>query len=242
MPVLPSLPTALPTPAEEATPLGAWATALARPAFRLSWALLLVLLFGVLVPLVPGFFVWVQAREGAVLADPLLHLLPRHDVATPVFVLMYGGVLAAVGWLTRQPQLFLRGLWGYLILLLLRISTIWLVALNPPPGLLPMPDPFTALVFHTTASEAITKDLFFSGHTATVALLALAVRGPWFRRGLALVALAIGVLVLVQRVHYSYDVLAAPFFAWFAYWLAGFIVRPAIKDASAATRATDQLS
>jgi hypothetical protein len=225
-----SLPTTLSTAEELPTPPSAWAKALARPAFRLSWALLLVVLFGGLLPLLPGFFLWAQARQGAVLADPLLHLLPRHDVATPVFVLMYGAVLVAVGWLTRQPLLFLRGMWGYFILLMLRMGTIWLVALNPPLDLVAMPDPFTALVFHTAASEAITKDLFFSGHTATVALLAIAVRGRWLRRLLALVALLIGLLVLVQRVHYSYDVLAAPLFAWFAYWVAGFITRRATEE------------
>jgi hypothetical protein len=37
---------------------------------------------------------------------------------------------------------------------------------------------------------------------------------------------AVGLLVLVQRVHYSYDVLAAPLFAWLAYWLAGQVSKP----------------
>lgn len=234
MHVSPTAPTLSNPAAAPAVPLagaGAWAQALTRPAFRLSWGLLLVLLFGVLVPLVPGFFLAIQAREGAVLADPLLHLLPRADVTTPVFVLMYGAVLGAVGWLTRQPLLFLRGLWGYFLLLVLRIVSIWLVPLNPPLDLVPMPDPFTAFFFHTAAAEAITKDLFFSGHTATVAILALAVRGRWLRGTLALAAVLIGVLVLVQRVHYSYDVLAAPLFAWFAYWLAGRITQRATAPA-----------
>jgi hypothetical protein len=236
MRVLPSSLTPTFSATEEAAVVpGAWAQALARPAFRLSWLLLVVLLFGVLVPLVPGFFVWVQAREGVVLADPLLHLLPRHDVATPVFVLMYGAVFTAVGWLTRHPQLFLRGLWAYFILMVLRLGSIWLWALNPPLDLVPMPDPFTAFFFHTAASEAITKDLFFSGHTATVAILALSVRGRLLRPALAVVAVLIGVLVLVQRVHYSYDVLAAPLFAWFAYWLAGIITRRAIEEVAVPT-------
>lgn len=223
-----SVPTALPITEPGPALLGAWARAWARPAFRLGWALLVVVLFGGLLPLLPGFFLWAQARPGAVLADPLLHLLPRHDVATPVFVLMYGAVVVAVGRLARQPLLFLRGMWGYLLLLLLRIGTIWLVPLNPPADLVAMPDPFMAFIFHTAASEAITKDLFFSGHTATVALLAIASSGRWLRRGLALATFLVGLLVLVQRVHYTYDVLAAPFFAWFAYWLAGFITRRAI--------------
>lgn len=203
----------------------AWALALAEPAFRWRWLVLLVLLFGGLVPVVPGFFHYIQQRSGAVAFDPLLGLLPRYDVAVPVFALMYGSVLVAVGWLTRHPHLFLRGLWGYFILLLLRMASIWLLPLVPPLDILAMPDPFLALIFHTEASEAITKDLFFSGHTSTVVLLALAVRGRWLRSALALGATLIGLLVLVQRVHYTYDVLAAPLFAWLAYWAAGFIWR-----------------
>ncbi len=213
----------------------AWRQGWARPAFRWSWAVLVVLLFGAVIPIVPSYFHYIQLRQANVVADPLLGLLPRLDVAWPIFALMYGGVLAAAGWLTCRPYLFLRGLWGYLLLLLMRMAAIWLVPLAPPLDILAMPDPFLALVFHTAPSEAITKDLFFSGHTSTVALLALAVRGRWWRGALALAALGIAVLVLVQRVHYSYDVVAAPFFAWLAYWAAGFIVRPAVPDTIART-------
>jgi hypothetical protein len=225
----PSLTPTLPATDEAAVVPGAWAQELARPAFRLSWVLLLALLFGGLVPQVPGFFLYIQQRSGPVLADPLLHLLPRYDVATPVFVLMYGAVVVGVGWLLWHPRFFLRGMWALLLLLLMRMGTIWLFPLSPPLDMLAMPDPFTAKMFHTAADAAITKDLFFSGHTATVTLLALAVRGRWWREGLALAAVLVGVLVLVQRVHYTYDVLAAPLFAWFAYWLAGFITAPALK-------------
>jgi hypothetical protein len=217
--------------AEAAPGREAWALAWQQPAFRRSWLLLLALLFGVMVPLVPVFFHHMQQRPGVLLPDPLLELLPCFDVATPVFVLMYGAVLGAVGWLTRQPQLFLRGLWGYFILLVFRMVTIWLVPLAPPVHILAMPDPFLALLFHTDASEAITKDLFFSGHTSTVAILALAVRGTWMRRILFSTMVAIGVLVLVQRVHYTYDVLAAPLFAWLAYWVAGRLTRRATTPA-----------
>jgi len=41
---------------------------------------------------------------------------------------------------------------------------------------------------------------------------------------------AVGVLVLVQRVHYSYDALAAPLFAWLAYWLAGQVSAGAVSQ------------
>nr|WP_262896050.1 sphingomyelin synthase family protein [Hymenobacter sp. BT523] len=79
-------------------------------------------------------------------------------------------------------------------------------------------------IFEVT-TQPIVRDLFFSGHTATMALLVLAVRGRAWRRALVLMTVAVGLLVLVQRVHYTYDVLAAPLFAWLAYWLAGRITK-----------------
>jgi hypothetical protein len=223
-------PTLVPDEAEISPESGAWARALALPGFRRSWLLLVALLFGVVLPVVPLFFHYIQQRPGPVLADPLLPLLPRHNVSEPIFALMYGSVLVAVGWLTRQPKLFLRGLWAYLITLVLRMTAIWLLPLSPPLDILALPDPFMARIFHTVASEAITKDLFFSGHTSTVAVLALAVRGRWLRGLLMAATVVVGVLVLVQRVHYSYDVLAAPLFAWLSYWVAGRLVGPRIAD------------
>jgi len=215
-----------PTPALLATP-SPWAQALADPAFRLRALLVVLLLVGLVGLALPPYFLYIQQRPGQLLADPLLGHLPRHNVAVPIFVAMYGACVAGLGWLGRHPRLLLRGLWAYLLLTALRMLTIWLLPLVPPLDLVDMPDPFTTLIFHVPATAAITKDLFFSGHTSTVALLALAVRGRWWRTGLALAALVVGVLVLVQRVHYSYDVVAAPLFAWLAYWVAGIITRPA---------------
>jgi len=233
MRVLPSFPTHTISDAEPAAPLApsAWAQAQAQPAFRLLALLVAVLLVALVGVALPPYFLYIQQRPGQLLLDPVLPLLPRHNVAVPIFVLMYGACVVGLGWLGRHPALLLRGLWAYLLLTALRMATIWLVPLVPPLDLVDMPDPFTTLVFHIPATAAITKDLFFSGHTSTVVLLALAVRGHWWRGGLALAAGCIGVLVLVQRVHYSYDVLAAPLFAWLAYWVAGFITRPALKDA-----------
>nr|WP_262898321.1 sphingomyelin synthase family protein [Hymenobacter siberiensis] len=79
-------------------------------------------------------------------------------------------------------------------------------------------------IFEVT-TQPIVRDLFFSGHTATMVLLTLVGRGRSWRWVLGLMSVAVGVLVLVQRVHYSYDVLAAPFFAGAAYWLAGRVCR-----------------
>lgn len=188
--------------------------------FRWQLAVVLGLIFLVFVPLAPVFYEFVQLRTGQRLPDPLLELLPRADVSTPLFALMYGSSVLTILLLSWRPAVLLRGLWGYLFLQLLRILVIWPVPLEPPVTLLPLHDPLMNYVFQS-AGGAITKDLFFSGHTSVATLLLLAVRGRVWRLLFGLAALAVALLVLVQRVHYTYDVLGAPFFAWLAYWLAG---------------------
>lgn len=198
----------------------AWPAAWRHAAFRWQLGAVLILIFGVFVPLVPAFYQFVQSRTGHHLADPLLALLPRADVSGPVFGLMYGSTVITLQYVSRRPVLLLRGLWAYLFLQLIRIVVLWATPLEPPAALLPLHDPLMDYVFHSS-SGPITKDLFFSGHTSIATLLLLAGRGWRWRLLFGAAALVMGVLVLVQRVHYSYDVLAAPFFAWAAYWLAG---------------------
>jgi len=196
---------------------------LAQRSFRRRFGLALLLLLALLPTLAP-FFHYIQARPGLQLPDPLLALLPARDVSGLTFGLIYGGIVATLAQLLPRPRLLLRALWAYYLLQLMRIGTLWLLPLVPPAGLVVLHDPLVDHLFQATA-QPIDHDLFFSGHTATATLLALAVRGRWWRRMLGALTGAIGLLVLVQHVHYTYDVLAAPLFAWAAYWLAGRITK-----------------
>ena len=200
-----------------------WPTAWARAGFRLRLGLVAVLLLGLL-PVVPSFYHFIQARPGWLLADPLLDLLPVRDVSVLTFTLIYGAIVATLVYLLPRPQLLLRALWAYYFLQVLRMATLWLLPLEPPTTLLMLHDPVMDRIFAVT-TQPIVRDLFFSGHTATMTLLMLAGRGRRWRWALGLMTVAVGLLVLVQRVHYSYDVLAAPFFAWGAYWLAGRVTK-----------------
>jgi PAP2 superfamily C-terminal len=201
----------------------AWPAAWARRGFRLRLGLVVLLLLGLL-PVVPGFYRFVQARPGQPLADPLLALLPVHDHSTLIFALIYGAIAATLVYLLPRPQRLLQALWAYYFLQLMRMATLWLLPLEPPAALVVLHDPVMDRIFEVT-TQPIVRDLFFSGHTATMMLLALAGRGRRWRGAMGLATVVVGLLVLVQRVHYSYDVLAAPFFAWAAYWLARRVCR-----------------
>ena len=71
------------------------------------------------------------------------------------------------------------------------------------------------------SSRTLTKDLFFSGHTSTAFLFFLMARNRTLRYILLVNCIAIAVLLLWQHVHYTIDVVVAPIFAFFAYWIQG---------------------
>jgi hypothetical protein len=68
--------------------------------------------------------------------------------------------------------------------------------------------------------RTLTRDLFFSGHTATLFVLSLAMPTARLRGvGFAVTAF-IAAGVLAQHAHYTVDVVAAPFFAYASYRIA----------------------
>jgi hypothetical protein len=65
----------------------------------------------------------------------------------------------------------------------------------------------------------ITKDLFFSGHTATMVFVCFFL--PTTRERVIAITLSLLLvsLLLIQHVHYSLDVAAAPLFTLAAIWI-----------------------
>ena len=196
-----------------------WKDAWQWPRFRLLLGGVLALLL-LLAALLPRFFAWVQARPGYLLPDPLLAYLPARDVSGDAFAVIYLGIGLGVITLLPRPLRLLRTLCAYWMLHLFRCLTLLLVPLEPPTGLVILHDPLVERFFYAAPSP-ITKDLLFSGHTATLLLLTLAVPAGWRRWTLGIATILIGSLVLVQHAHYTYDVLAAVPFTILAYALAG---------------------
>ncbi len=160
----------------------------------------------------------VEARSGAVLADPVLALFDAVDLTWPVFVLIYAGLAVAFLLLLLEPRALFFGCRAYGLMALFRLTTMWATPLDPPSGMILLRDPFVE--FFVPSGFTPTRDLFFSGHTGTAVLLALLAPRRWARAGIAATVPLIAAAVLLQKVHYTVDVLAAPAFAWAAYSLA----------------------
>jgi hypothetical protein len=202
----------LKTPIRDA--IHAWRFALQGRSFRIQIIISLVVLLGC-GWVAPRLFQYIQHRQGILLSDPLLESLPAVDLSIPIFAILYTLILASVLVLLTKPVKLLIALQAYTVLTILRFITLYCVALEPPGQLVPLSDPLVNLFFY---QEIVTKDLFFSGHTSILVLLGVCLPGRWLKTLLFLGALAIGTMVLLQHVHYTIDVLAAPMFAALAYY------------------------
>jgi hypothetical protein len=194
-----------------------WRRAWADPGFRVRLAVTLPALVATLAALA-ALVKWVENRPGVVLPDPVLALLAPRDATWPVFTLIYVGILLAVFLLVRSPVRLLLGVQAYVAMALLRILVMWATPLDPPPGMIVLEDPLVQMF--GGAARPLTRDLFFSGHTSTMFLLFLAVPGRPTKAFFLACTVGVGSLVLLQHVHYTVDVLAAPPFAYAAWRMA----------------------
>ncbi len=158
-----------------------------------------------------------EARNGMVFTDVVLQRIPARNVSVAVFFLIWSCCLIWVIRIYRDPLMLLVTLWAYNGITLVRMATIGLVSLNPPAGLIPLADPITNLFY---GRKFITHDLFFSGHMATVFLVFLCLKKKTDRIYALFASITLGILLLIQHVHYSIDILAAPVFTYTGYRLA----------------------
>ncbi len=175
-----------------------------------------LLLLAALFTAFPYFFQYIQKRDGHTINDVVLNTITTANVSIPLFITIwcmgvYMGIKAI-----EQPRQLLLFLWAFLFLSAFRITCIWLVALNPPPGLIPLSDPIANSFY---GKSFITKDLFYSGHTATIFLIFLCLETKPQKIAALIATVIVGSLVLVQHIHYTVDVIAAPVFAYLCFYI-----------------------
>lgn len=190
----------------------AWQTAISDRRFAiesiLSGAILVFVLHGF-----SRFLLWVEQRPGVVLFDPLLDLFDAQSVTWITFLLIYGSLVLAIVSLLPNPRQLILTVQSYILLVLFRAVLMWSIPLDAPSTTIPLADPIVE-IFGT--GIVLTKDLFFSGHTSLMFLLCLAC-SPALRPVFIFITIGVGFCVLIQHVHYTVDVLVAPFIAYASY-------------------------
>lgn len=198
-----------------------WRFAWDYPAFRVK-LLVGILVMGLIVFYLQDFFYFIQSRNGLLMNDWLLARLPAHDVSTYIFLILYP-VSGLIFWRIRKnTTLCITALWGYIFMCLGRMLMISLIPLDAPKELIHLADPFSVIFYGT---NLITKDLFFSGHTATLFLVGLCLENKYEKAIVFFATAVLALLLLIQHVHYTADVVAAPFFSYLFWYMGRAIAR-----------------
>ncbi|RXK48185.1 phosphatase PAP2-related protein [Aquirufa rosea] len=187
-----------------------WSNAWLDTSFR--WKFLGALIIFMIFPWkADDYFQWIQLREGMLIQDIVLANIPALNVSIPIFGIIYLSVIFLLFRLLPSPLLFLWFAWAFNLETFIRLTCIFFIPLNPPVGLVDLHDPL-AEIFIYGENLAITKDLFFSGHTATMIFVCFFLTNSTEKKWAIVLTILLMALLLIQHVHYTMDVLAAPFF------------------------------
>lgn len=160
----------------------------------------------------PFFYQAIEQRNGIKFNDYLLQWLPAYDLSLFIFVTIWSMALLTFHRFKQDPQIFLTFLWGFILINLSRFVSIGLVPLNAPDSLVAIHDPISNYFY---GPKFITKDLFFSGHTAAMFLMFLCLKKRSDKILTFIATIVIGIAVLIQHVHYTMDVFMAPVITYF---------------------------
>jgi len=177
--------------------------------FFLTFLIFLFLLF-----LFARFLLFVENREGVVLNDPLMSYFSASDFNIPIFIVIYGSILLGIISMLQHPEKLMFAMQTYIIMLLFRFIAMYLTPLNAPKGIINLRDP---LVFALGTGEQVTKDLFFSGHIATLCILSLTAINKILKFVFLIFAVIAAVMILLQKAHYTIDLIMAPVAAYVSF-------------------------
>jgi hypothetical protein len=193
-----------------------WKQAWSNTSFRLQFivTVLIIISFGFIFP---WFFDFLEARDGPQLQDKILNFFPASDISWTIFFFLYTGMVIALFSLIKYPVQLLIAFETYALVTIMRMLSITLFPLNPPEGYIPLHEPFAQLF--VTDHRIISKDLFFSGHMATICSLLFALVNKRIKTIVLICVAGVALGVLIQRVHYTIDVLFAPAATFACYYI-----------------------
>lgn len=154
-------------------------------------------------------------KVGILLDDPVLNLFTPVDWSTAVFFILTVALVQTVLMYINKPAILWTGILTYCVVNILRVFTMYAITLEPPADMILLIDPISASLVYP--EQAFAKDLFFSGHVSTMMAMVFVERNrAWYLvkiLGTALMAL----FLAWQHVHYSVDLLVAPFVTYISY-------------------------
>lgn len=155
--------------------------------------------------------IW-ETRVGVHMIDPLLSRITPRKFSMAIFCIVHSSLLLTLILKLKDPKGLLKAFQAYSLLLLLRTIFIYVLPLEPPVGMIYLQDPITGFFLNTV--HVVTKDLFFSGHISAMCLFIYFSDNKIWKTYLKFITPVLAMLILWQHVHYTMDIIAAPFFAF----------------------------
>lgn len=202
-----------------------WKTKLQKKSFRNN-VIVTILLLAIVLFSLAKFLAYNEARQGFSFHDPLLSAFNPIDVTWITFILIYLALIIAVFSLSYYPEELLLAFQSYTLIASMRLITIYYLPLNAPPAIIPLIDPFVEFF---GGGKTLLRDLFFSGHTSMMFLLFLTAKSKILKQIFLACTVLVAASVLIQHVHYTIDVVAAPFFAYTSYRIA-YLINSRLKN------------
>jgi hypothetical protein len=179
--------------------------------FIASFFFLAIILF-----LLTHFLTFAETREGFIFSDPIHEWFNAVDLTWIIFAVIYLSLAAAVISLLPHPKELLFAMQLYAFMVTVRMGAMYLLPLEPPADMIILRDP---LVEFFGTGQTLTKDLFFSGHTASILIFYLTSKSALLKKLFLILLILIAILVILQKVHYTIDVYAAFFFTLSCFYI-----------------------
>jgi membrane-associated phospholipid phosphatase len=164
------------------------------------------------------FLDWNESREGIIFNDPFFVYFTGMDLSIYITTIIYSSIGFYVFYFRNEPVKLSRVAIGYAYIVLLRMVTIYFVPLYCDADAVKLEDPFLNNIVYP--NNYVARDLFFSGHAAMMFMLFWGFSHGTLKLIYFISALLVSIMLVLQKVHFSIDVIAAPFFSWIALRLA----------------------
>jgi hypothetical protein len=181
----------------------------------------LVLMFVVF--LFNRFLLWNEFRDGIVFNDPLFNYFDARDYSVVIVLLLYASVGFFLFYNIKKPLLLSRFVWSYIFILLMRMVALFFLPLYCDPDAVKLEDPVLNNLIYP--NNYVERDLFFSGHATMMVSFYWCFTNHTIKRVYLVGAVVVSTLLVLQKIHFTIDVLAAPLFSFISIWLADWVMK-----------------
>lgn len=160
------------------------------------------------------FLAWNETREGIYFDDPVFHWYKAKDYSWTIMLSLYAAILFFILYFRKHPLVLTRLVLAYALAVAFRMITLYFLPFYADEDAVKLFDPI--LNNFVYPNNYVARDLFYSGHAALMLLMMWNMPKGKMRIIYLMLTIVISLFLVLQKVHFSIDILAAPIFSLMA--------------------------